>query len=492
MRLRNLSIEHLWVYAVIGSCFGYLCALPVEQYDFWNYLKLGADWFQTHRLVTQDLYTFTVSGKQMLNLHWGAGPVYYLIFRAGGLRLLVLLHALLLTAAFLLLLDLAKKTSGNLRIAAGATFLAFLVSATNFALRPQGFSIFFFALTLHLLRTKRLWPIPLVMLLWQNLHGAFVLGVVLVGSEWLGSLVPLQSPVGGEPCDSSKPLPSAASRPLLITLLLTSAVTTLTPLGLRLYPALLTMESTSRASLLTEWDPPSMLEPTGLLFFSALLGLIALSNWRTRRWSRTDLITFFVFTLLALRQQRAVIWWAIATVPLFAETFAQTFGGRESRTVPQKKPWVVNWLIAGLFSLYLVGCLPWLKTRNPLVPSIKRQLIAPDTPVRLAAELKTIPDARRVFNNLPWGGYFMWDLRDDQKTYCNPFVFLFPKVVMGDYLLITNGHAKWQALLDHYRVDTLALSKTDQPFLVQLARESPSWRLVYEDSLGVLFLRRKA
>ena len=44
---------------------------------------------------------------------------------------------------------------------------------------------------------RRLWLLPVIMILWVNLHGGFVVGLMLIGVYWVSSIVPPLE--GGEP-----------------------------------------------------------------------------------------------------------------------------------------------------------------------------------------------------------------------------------------------------------------------------------------------------
>ncbi|NCO36812.1 MAG: hypothetical protein AUJ92_21710 [Armatimonadetes bacterium CG2_30_59_28] len=491
--MNRFSIQRLWVFVVLACCFGYVVALPLDPYDYWLYLKNGSVAHATKNIVDHDLYAFTAAGRGFINLQWLTEAAYDWAYRTGGIELSAFLHAVVMTLAFALLLAIVQRMSGNLRIAAGVTFLCFILSATNLALRPQGISVIFFAATLFLLSARRYWPIPLIVALWVNCHGAFVLGLAMVGIEWIGSLSGLQwisgastSP-GAQVQGSSRPHHKA----LFATLALSVVASLLNPAGVGIYKMVAGIEANSRANLLTEWDPPSILEPTGFLFFVALLLLLVLHDRGRLKWSNAQLLTFLFFTLMALRQQRSVIWWGMGMAPLFALEFSNLCGSEKPPPRGPARLWIVNWAFAGIVFCYLVSSTPWLKTNNPLVPGIKQRLVSPDTPVQLAGSLRDLPGPRRIFNNLGWGGYLAWKLDEQKRIFCHSLVFVFPSTVMGDYLLISNGHAMWEELLARYKVDALILSKVDQRLLIPLVMKSPHWRITYEDELGVVFEARR-
>lgn len=475
MNFKCLKVEHLWVIATIGTCFAYTCLLPIEQYDFWHYLKTGEITFHTHKLVDKDIFTFTVFDKPYINLHWLSQIIYYTIYKIGDLELLAFIHALVITISFLIIFLIALHEVQNLKIASWVTLISFFLSISNFALRPQTFSILFFALIFYLLKKDKLFYIPFIFLLWVNTHGGFVFGLVLLTAYWLGTIT-----IDEKYHHSPKHL----------KVLILSALTTLfTPWGLKLYPTLLNAESQNLASIVSEWAPPSLRETTGLLFFTSLIGLVILQNFSKTKWSKTEFITFLVFTILALRSQRSVIWWAIITVPIFANSLSGVNLFAKISKSKEETNSRLNLILVVIFFIYITLCLPWTKLHNPLLPELKRNLISLDTPVLISNEVRKLSYAKRIFNSLGWSSYFMWSIRDDQKLFITPWFSIFPKNIINEYFLVSNGYSDWEDILNKYKIDTLVLSKNDQALLIPLATKSKHWKQLYEDSLGIIFVK---
>ena len=85
----------------------------------------------------------------------------------------------------------------------------------------------------------------------------------------------------------------------------------------------------------------------------------------------------------------------------------------------------------------------------------------------------------------------MWILRDDQKIFITPWLSVFSKEVIRDYLRISNCYSTWSEVLSKYKVDTLALSKDEQLELISQVNSSSGWKKIYEDKLGVIFKKIK-
>ncbi len=463
--MKKLTIEHLWIITVLGICFGYVVSMPIDQYDFWHYIKTGMITLTTHKIVDKEIFTFTAFDTPYINLHWLSQIYYFLLYKIGGLEILAFSHAVIITLTFIIVFLLAYKHSNNLKISSFVTLLTMALSVTNFALRPQEFSILFFALTLFFLKTNRLFLIPLLFVLWANFHGAFIIGLLLVGIECLGSL----------------------KLKYFVTLAFSILATLLTPWGLKLYQSVLNVESENFANLVSEWYPPTIHEQAGFIFFSMLLFLFILQNFRKQSLSRLELLTLVVFTLLALHSQRAIIWWAIVVSPIFASSFKELFFEKLKSKSDEKENFIVNWVFVILFICYSVSSLPWFKTNNILLPKIKRDLIASNTPVKLTSFLAKSKNCNKIFNNFAWGSYFMWGLNDSQKIFVTPWLSVFSKDIVQDYLLVSGGNALWEDILNKYKTNCLALDNEEQKRLIPLVQKSNDWIKVYEDKQGVVF-----
>jgi hypothetical protein len=72
----------------------------------------------------------------------------------------------------------------------------------------------------------------------------------------------------------------------------------------------------------------------------------------------------------------------------------------------------------------------------------------------------------------------------------DPRIDLYPADVWRDYIGLSAAEGDWDATLDEYFIYTLMLSLNTQRPLVEAARESPHWQLVYKDQRSVIFVRR--
>ena len=117
----------------------------------------------------------------------------------------MLLRAALTGLIFGSLFLIGRRRGLVARDAALLALAAFLVSAVALALRPQLIGMALFAIVLVLVTDRRahpgrLWAIPLIVLVWANIHGSFFLGPVVLGLAWLEDVhdrVPAPAPGAG-------------------------------------------------------------------------------------------------------------------------------------------------------------------------------------------------------------------------------------------------------------------------------------------------------
>ncbi|MBF0522411.1 MAG: tetratricopeptide repeat protein [Candidatus Omnitrophica bacterium] len=182
--------------------FGVLvCAanLEVKDLDLWLHLAMGKFITLHHFVPDFDVLSCTITGKPWINHEWLFQVLAYNIYKDLGadglLRMQIVLVSL--TMFFLLLIGYNKN---RLLLTNFFLIIVFMVYQYRFTLRPDLFSLLFFAvyifiLALHIDKKWSLGVLFFVQVLWTNMHGFFFFGplFVLIGifSEWMKRHVPL-------------------------------------------------------------------------------------------------------------------------------------------------------------------------------------------------------------------------------------------------------------------------------------------------------------
>ena len=128
-------------------------------------------------VLYQNHYSYTEPGYPFVNHHWLSGVVFYLIWKTSGFTGLHLFFIALSLITFWIFFDLAKKI-GGFALAAPAALILIPLIAERVEARPEVFSYLFSGIFLWTLWNKRrLWTLPVLMLLWANLHVYFFTGL---------------------------------------------------------------------------------------------------------------------------------------------------------------------------------------------------------------------------------------------------------------------------------------------------------------------------
>jgi hypothetical protein len=88
-----------------------------------------------------------------------------------------------------------------------------------------------------------------------------------------------------------------------------------------------------------------------------------------------------------------------------------------------------------------------------------------------------------------WGSWLEYRL-PDRPVFVDSRVELYPRSVWNDYLDVANGRQGWQAILDRWDVDVLALYPGQSGELIERVALDPGWERTYHDDDGSVYVRR--
>jgi hypothetical protein len=293
--------------------------------------------------------------------------------------------------------------------------------------------------------------LPLVFVFWANVHIQFVLGWGVLGLACL--------------------LPGAASRWRFVLLTASCmAATLVNPYGPGLFVVIWEYTAESKALVhVQEMQPPSPLEVGSVVTAGVWL-------WAGRDVIRRRPVDWFHVALLlsgaffAVRTQRD-LWFGLLTA-------VAVLRGPVCRLIR----WEVPATVAGVF----------LVVRTVAAIGGLQNTTEPDRyPMAAVSHVRANDYPGPLFNDFNWGGYLIWALPEypvsiDGRTN-----------VYGDARLFT-AYRTWEET-DAWRDDkdfaraNLIVGPVERPELglVRSLRSRPDWRLVYEDDVSVVFVRRR-
>ena len=499
----TLTIDHLWLGApvLVLLCNSFMFQLPLL--DFWWHLKVGEIIATSHALPRIDEFSFTAAGHPFIVQNWLAEVMFYATYRVGGFPLIVFLTSILAAVGFVLVYRLCFQATANRLV---VVFLGFVLALSNYSFtRPQAFSFTLFAAFYFVLsnfRSRRgdfLWILPILMGLWVNLHGAFVLGL---GILLLYMATEGARRLGARSYDDA--LTPRQLRKLVFVFLLCLAATLANPESYRVYDYIRTVVSDPASQqYVSEWQPPRLNQPLSILFFYApfFLGLLVFTYAKAKP-DLTEAALFFGFGVFAMMSIRNCAWFTTAAYPILARylplvDFRPLQRLRRFRVVKRAIEAItataadrtssqrVNWAIASLALVFLVGMSPWVR---PAVSNVS--LLNAQTPVGAANYIEQQRITGRIYHPQIFGDYLIWRLWPQQRSFIDGRVHIFDvNFVRDTTFLLHDSH--WQQVLARWDIDYMLLQKgsndQDTQSAIETARNSALWTKLYEDDISILF-----
>src|SRR6185369_8156240 len=371
--------------------------------DLWWHLKAGQQIIDTRSIPHTDDYSFTKQGSEWVAHEWLSEVIMDAIYRVTGLTGLVTIFSLIIVIALWLTY---RRCEGRPYAASIAIVLGAGASFPLFGVRPQMLTLLLASVYIALLEQldkRRIWWLVPLMLLWVNLHAGFALGLALIG------LYIVRAVLDGE---------WSQIRPLLIVLLLCTAVVPLNPNGFRMfsYPYE-TLTSPSMAAFIEEWASPDFHKVTYLPLLILLLSLFAVLALSPRRPRLGEVFLVLITALGALRSVRHIPIFALFAAPVFAKhlwAIASERGWARLLTAAETRPTSFKLLINVVLLIAPLALGVW---RLWFFASHQRYYESIRNPVAAVEFFKSQHLPAPIYNRYGWGGYLIYKLYPEYRVY---------------------------------------------------------------------------
>jgi hypothetical protein len=303
------------------------------------------------------------------------------------------------------------------------------------------------------------WFMPALMVLWANLHGSYVFGLLLMGPFALEALV--ETPAGSR---------LAVLRRWAPVCLASAAAMLLTPHGLDgvTYPFQIMTMSTLNA--ISEWQPADFSKPSA--FEYTLLLTLFVSLWRGVRVPPVRLILLLFLLYMALQHGRHMMVLAVTAPLILAEPLAAALGRRPQPKADNRRTWAA---FGALVAVLAVG--------RMTVPVVRVDGQA--TPLTALAQVPPALVGRPMLNSYDFGGYLIFM---GVKPFIDGRSDMYGDAQFRRFLQIRGGdRPSLDAAVRRYGV-AWTLLQPDEP-LVTVLDGTPGWRRLYADRYAVVHER---
>lgn len=486
------------------------------DYDFWWHLASGRYILTEYNLPSQDIFSFTSLVGENKNLfperehfilrqYWLAQSIFYILFSNFGAQGIIILRSALLVLTLFLVYRHLQKSGVSIFVALVFLFLLFSISLRSTGERPVLFSILFTAVAISVLedfrvqRDKKIFFLVPVMLLWSNMHGGFIIGIIILGISLLS-----------EGLKKAFKRSAYTEREWIIFCTSTGiamAASVLNPNGWDAFFMVTNTKFSIFAKGIQELQSPlylylNKLKPVeyNYLVLVALFPFVALL--RNKKLDLTHILLLAGFLFMSLKASRYIIFYAIVCIMLLAKELDWVIRTMGEKRMSKKTYAFIQYGLTGLVACAVLifathelasGKVEFQKATGVTVPESAVDFIEKN---RIEGH---------IFNEYAYGGYLTWRLYPWKQNFIDSRQL--NATVSTEYGWILNsrktvnktepepmGVPLWERLLDHYHINIIMLSPLSlegfvPPLLFSLM-ENEKWVPVYIDRISCVFVRK--
>jgi len=319
------------------------------------------------------------------------------------------------------------------------------------------------------------------MVLWVNLHGAFLIGLTLIGLTVAG--IATDAWLGREPIR----VVWKRIKPLLMILAACALAALINPYGTKIYSHIFGVLSSPIYQYLgVDWLSPDFHQSELLPLIVLILLTTAVLVLSPKRVRPSQLLFFLATLYMAFKMQRNAMIFAVVATSLLADYSGAlwdslfTQGARKTTSFSTGlRPPILNLLLL-LPLLLFVG-----KVKEVVyVPPTQQMAVVPLNAVQYLKD-KGIQGCTFTEPNI-WGDYLIW------ATPANPVYIdgrdVYPTQFVKEYVEIIQGQRDWRGPFDQYGVKNVIINHSS--ILVGQLRNSAEWQQIYQDEYSLVFTRR--
>ena len=479
------------------------------------HIRDGQQILQTHSITRTDTFSYTMRGQPWYAWEWLYDLVIAGIYQWLGLNGVVFFTAVVIAATFALVLRLTLRRGSSLPIALILVMLAVGASTIHFFARPHVLSWLLTVIWFQLLdssetasetaanaeQDRRLLWLPVIMLLWTNLHGGFLLGIALCGIYLIAGLIRYISDR-----EDRQKIGRWLKR-LAVASLLSLFTTLVNPYGYKLHVHIYSyLSNRFLMNHIDEFLSPNFHGVAQQCFAALLLITVAAVATKRQKLRLSHLLVIIFAAYSGLYASRnlpvsSILLTLIVAPILSASIFdtdvlqkmtprlrglmsrANAFASRmtDMETRFRGHLWPALAVLVGFLVCIQHGR---LGTRQVM----DAQFDAKRFPVQAVEVIAQRGIEEPIFAPDYWGGYLIYRFFPEARVFVDDRHDLYGERFLKDYLKVMQVQPDWEKFLNERRVQWVLAPA--QGSLANILKETPDWKVTYEDNTAVLFQRK--
>jgi hypothetical protein len=498
----------LFAAILLGLSCGGLGRLLLRDADIGWHIRNGEQMLVTHAIPHTDSFSSTMSGHSWYAWEWLYDILFAMIHHAFGLNGVVFYTAAIIAATFVLALYSGLRRGATLPVMLLLLILSLGAAAVHFLARPHVFSWLLTVIWFELVDSaceehqgyERLVWLPPLMVLWVNLHGAFVVGFLLLAIYLVGAAMDyLTRQEAGEALRQRFQWLSAVA-------VASFAASFVNPYGYHLHVHIYRyLSNRFLMNQISEFLSPDFHGGAQQCFVVLLmLAVVVLASAReTIRISRLLLVITAAYLGCYATRNLPIAGLLITLViaPILSDSIARagksssmtlwlrgvferfdSFGSRMRNLELGLSGhfWMLAIFVLGLWACFAHG-------RVGSIQLINAYFDAKRFPVEATNYISEHPMAEPIFSLDYWGGYLIYRIYPQQKVVLDDRHDLYGDEFFKQYLKVVLIQPGWEKVLDRLEVDWVLVPVSSS--LANMLRLTPQWTIAHEDGTAVLFER---
>jgi hypothetical protein len=473
------------------------------------HIRNGQQMLETHTITRVDSFSSTMSGQAWYAWEWLYDGLIAAIHGAMGLNGVEFFSALVIAATFTLVLRLALRRGASLLTSTALLLASIAACSIHLLARPHllswllgvvWFQIVDSAAKAESPNRRRLYWLPPLMLVWVNVHGGFVFGLILPVLYMVGGWMQYFS--SGQ-ADERQRI-AELHRQLGIVTVVSFLATFVNPYGYKLHQHIYRyLADRFLMNHIDEFLSPNFHHLPQQGFEILLLVTILALAISARKLTVSQLLVVLFAASSGLYASRNLPLSSLLLVLLVAPLLSQTFTATGERT--DIAPWLRTtframnsfggrmermelsfrghlWPATGV-----ILCL-WICLHGGMLRSNQLMDARFDTarfPVQATEVISDRAGNGPIFCIDTWGGYLIYQLYPKAKVVVDDRHDLYGSQFFKDYLKVVQIQPGWAAVLDDNHVTQILIPAKSS--LAILLRQTPQWIVVHEDDTAVFF-----
>jgi hypothetical protein len=474
------------------------------------HIRNGELMLDSHSITRADPFSVTMNGKAWYAWEWLYDMAVAGVHHWFGVNGVVFFTAVIIAATCALTLRLSLRRGADLPVAAVLLALSLGASMIHLFARPHVLSWLFTVIWFQLLdsspgmrcsNSRRLWWLPVLMLLWVNLHGGFVLGFVLLGLYLLSNAIRYFR------CKLEEMHRSIVKRLRALGLVTAAsfAASLINPYGYRLHVHVYRyLSSRWLMNHIDEFLSPDFHGVAQQCFVLILLiTIVALAIGRKPPLEHVLVLLFAAYSGLYASRSLPVssLLLTLMVAPLLTQAVGEgrtnsglssslkvffsrweAFGSRMASIELSQRGHI--WPLAAL-ALGLLVCAQ--QGRIGSYQWMNAHFDGKRFPVQASEVIVQRGIREPIFSPDSWGGYLIYRLYPQTRVFVDDRHDLYGEEFLKNYLKAVRVTPDWDSLLNDQRVNWVLLPTGSS--LANMLEQAARWNVVYRDGTAVLFQR---